>query len=192
MARAYHLARGESERWIVIARWGSYHGNTLGALDLSGRRPLRRPYEAWLGRGDRRDGGDPSRGPAALLHGDRDPEAILEVIEAGVDMFDCVLPTRTARTRSATTCAAGSICGTRATRATPDRSTPTATARRARASAGVPSAPREPERAPRLRLLSLHNLRFLLELTRDARDAIAGGEFAQFKRRALERLAWEA
>ena len=43
LARAYHLARGESERWIVYARWGSYHGNTLGALDLSGRRPLRRP-----------------------------------------------------------------------------------------------------------------------------------------------------
>ena len=50
MARAYHLARGEPERWIVIARWGSYHGNSLGALDLSGRRPLRRPYEGWLGR----------------------------------------------------------------------------------------------------------------------------------------------
>ena len=50
MARAYHLARRERERWIVIARWGSYHGNTLGALDLSGRKPLRRPYEGWLGR----------------------------------------------------------------------------------------------------------------------------------------------
>ncbi|MBA2701586.1 MAG: aspartate aminotransferase family protein [Chloroflexi bacterium] len=50
LARAYHLARGEAGRWTVIARWGSYHGNTLGALDLSGRRPLRRPYEAWLGR----------------------------------------------------------------------------------------------------------------------------------------------
>ncbi len=50
MARSYHLDRGESDRWIVVARWGSYHGNTLGALDLSGRRPLRRPYEAWLGR----------------------------------------------------------------------------------------------------------------------------------------------
>jgi adenosylmethionine-8-amino-7-oxononanoate aminotransferase len=50
LARAYHLARGESDRWIVISRWGSYHGNTLGALDLSGRRPLRRPYESWLGR----------------------------------------------------------------------------------------------------------------------------------------------
>lgn len=50
MARAYHAARGETDRWIVIGRWGSYHGNTLGALDVSGRRPLRRPYEAWLGR----------------------------------------------------------------------------------------------------------------------------------------------
>jgi adenosylmethionine-8-amino-7-oxononanoate aminotransferase len=50
LARAYHLARGEAERWTVIARWGSYHGNTLGALDVSGRPPLRRPYEGWLGR----------------------------------------------------------------------------------------------------------------------------------------------
>src|SRR5262249_36841084 len=32
-----------------------------------------------------------------------DPEGVLEVIEAGVDMFDCVLPTRTARTGSALT-----------------------------------------------------------------------------------------
>jgi adenosylmethionine-8-amino-7-oxononanoate aminotransferase len=50
LARSYHVARGDSERWIVFARWGSYHGNSLGALDLSGRKPLRRPYEAWLGR----------------------------------------------------------------------------------------------------------------------------------------------
>ncbi|HEV8401773.1 MAG TPA: aminotransferase class III-fold pyridoxal phosphate-dependent enzyme [Candidatus Limnocylindrales bacterium] len=50
LARAYHIARGEPDRWIVYARWGSYHGNTLGALDLSGRKPLRRPYEGWLGR----------------------------------------------------------------------------------------------------------------------------------------------
>jgi hypothetical protein len=50
LVRAYHAARGDSERWIVIARWGSYHGNTLGALDLSGRKLLRRPYESWLGR----------------------------------------------------------------------------------------------------------------------------------------------
>jgi adenosylmethionine-8-amino-7-oxononanoate aminotransferase len=50
LVRSYHLARGEPDRLVVFARWGSYHGNTLGALDLSGRKSLRRPYEAWLGR----------------------------------------------------------------------------------------------------------------------------------------------
>jgi hypothetical protein len=50
LARAYHLARGEADRLVVFSRWGSYHGNTIGALDLSGRKPLRRPYEGWLGR----------------------------------------------------------------------------------------------------------------------------------------------
>ena len=49
MARAYHLARGEPERSIIIARGSSYHGNTRGALDISGRESLRRPYETWLG-----------------------------------------------------------------------------------------------------------------------------------------------
>jgi adenosylmethionine-8-amino-7-oxononanoate aminotransferase len=48
MARAYHLARGE-DRWRVIGRRGSYHGNTRGALDVGGRGPLRRPYLPWLG-----------------------------------------------------------------------------------------------------------------------------------------------
>jgi adenosylmethionine-8-amino-7-oxononanoate aminotransferase len=48
MARAYHLARGE-DRWRVIGRRGSYHGNTRGALDVGGREPLRRPYLPWLG-----------------------------------------------------------------------------------------------------------------------------------------------
>ncbi len=50
LARSIQIARGETARWGVISRWSSYHGNTLGALDLSGRKPLRRPYEGWLGR----------------------------------------------------------------------------------------------------------------------------------------------
>lgn len=50
MARAYQLARGRPQRTTVLARDGSYHGNTLGALDLSGRPALRQPYEPWLGR----------------------------------------------------------------------------------------------------------------------------------------------
>jgi adenosylmethionine-8-amino-7-oxononanoate aminotransferase len=50
LTRAFHLARGEPERTVVIGRLGSYHGNTLGALDASGRQLLRAPYEPWLGR----------------------------------------------------------------------------------------------------------------------------------------------
>jgi adenosylmethionine-8-amino-7-oxononanoate aminotransferase len=50
MARAYHLAAGQPGRVTVIARRSSYHGNTLGALDLSGKEPLRKPYTPWLGR----------------------------------------------------------------------------------------------------------------------------------------------
>jgi len=48
LARAYHLARGEAERTLVVARHLSYHGNTRGALAVSGRPRLRGPYEPWL------------------------------------------------------------------------------------------------------------------------------------------------
>jgi adenosylmethionine-8-amino-7-oxononanoate aminotransferase len=68
LARAYHLARGESERTVVIARWSSYHGNTLGALDLSGREPLRRPYEPWLGRFRHVSAAYPYRAGEATAH----------------------------------------------------------------------------------------------------------------------------
>jgi adenosylmethionine-8-amino-7-oxononanoate aminotransferase len=50
MARTYHLAKGRPGRSIVIGRRGSYHGNTVGALDASGKEPLRKPYTPWLGR----------------------------------------------------------------------------------------------------------------------------------------------
>jgi len=49
LARTYHVARGEGSRHKIIARWSSYHGNTRGSLDASGREPLRRPYAPWLG-----------------------------------------------------------------------------------------------------------------------------------------------
>jgi queuine tRNA-ribosyltransferase len=41
-----------------------------------------------------------------------------------------------------------------------------------------------------LRLLSLHNLRFVIELTDGARQAIERGRFADYKRRRLEAPAW--
>jgi adenosylmethionine-8-amino-7-oxononanoate aminotransferase len=50
MARAYHLAKGRAGRSLVIGRRNAYHGNTIGALDASGKAPLRKPYTPWLGR----------------------------------------------------------------------------------------------------------------------------------------------
>jgi adenosylmethionine-8-amino-7-oxononanoate aminotransferase len=50
LARAYHLARGDERRSVIVARRNSYHGNTLGALDASGKEVLRAPYAPWLGR----------------------------------------------------------------------------------------------------------------------------------------------
>jgi adenosylmethionine-8-amino-7-oxononanoate aminotransferase len=48
LTRAYHLARGEPERHKVVGRSFSYHGNTLGALSLSGRPTLQAPYAPLL------------------------------------------------------------------------------------------------------------------------------------------------
>lgn len=68
MVRAYWLAQGEPERTVVVGRWGSYHGNTLGALDLSGRAGLRRPYEPWLGRFEHVSAAYPYRAGLAGAH----------------------------------------------------------------------------------------------------------------------------
>ena len=48
LARQIQMARGESERNIVISRSMSYHGMTLGALAVSGRPGLRTPYLSML------------------------------------------------------------------------------------------------------------------------------------------------
>src|SRR5438046_1928575 len=48
LARAYHLARGQPGRHKVIGRSIGYHGNTLGALALSGRPTLQAPYAPLL------------------------------------------------------------------------------------------------------------------------------------------------
>jgi hypothetical protein len=50
LARSYHVARGEETRSLVIGRYASYHGNSLGALDVGGKEALKRPYASWLGR----------------------------------------------------------------------------------------------------------------------------------------------
>ncbi len=48
MARQYHLEEGDKTRYKVVARWQSYHGNTLGALSMSGNIARRRRYVPML------------------------------------------------------------------------------------------------------------------------------------------------
>jgi adenosylmethionine-8-amino-7-oxononanoate aminotransferase len=48
LARQYWLARGREGKYRVIGRWPSYHGNSLGALSISGRPAARAPYRPLL------------------------------------------------------------------------------------------------------------------------------------------------
>jgi queuine tRNA-ribosyltransferase len=119
-----------------------------------------------------------------------DPEGILEVVARGVDMFDCVLPTRTARTGSALTWEGRLNLRNAAYRVDP---------RPLDADCDCPACERFSRAYVRhlvtqrevlgLRLLSLHNLRFVLDLTARARAAIERGTFASFRDEALARLA---
>ncbi len=118
-----------------------------------------------------------------------DIEGILGVVAAGIDMFDCVLPTRTARTGSALT-ATGRM-NLRNARYTRDP-------RPLEAGCGCPACTGfsrafirhliNQEEILGLRLLSLHNLWLIHRLTAGARDAIVRGSFAEFRAEALSRL----
>jgi queuine tRNA-ribosyltransferase len=121
-----------------------------------------------------------------------DAEGIVEVVASGIDMFDCVLPTRTARTGSALT-AAGRL-NLRNARFARDP-------RPIEDECGCPACRRFSRAYVRhlvtqqeilgLRLLSLHNLWFVLDLTARARTAIERGTFPNFRREVLARLARE-
>ena len=118
-----------------------------------------------------------------------DPEGILRAIAAGVDMFDCVLPTRLGRTGAAMT-STGRLNLRNAGFARDPRpldeacGCPTC-ARFSRAYIRHLVAQRE---MLGMRLLSVHNIAFLLALAADAREAIANGRFDDFLDAALQRL----
>lgn len=48
LARQYHVARGETGRHKMLARWQSYHGVTIATLSLSGRTSWRAPYDPYM------------------------------------------------------------------------------------------------------------------------------------------------
>jgi queuine tRNA-ribosyltransferase len=164
-----------------IAELG-FDGNALGGLAIGEARDEMLDTTAWA---------------TQLLPEDRpryfmgigDPAGVLEVIERGIDMFDCVLPTRNARTGSALTwegqlnIKAGKFAGD---------------PRPLDEDCGCPACTRFTRAYVRhllnqqeilgLRLLSLHNLRFVLDLVAGARAAIERGELRSYKEDALARL----
>jgi queuine tRNA-ribosyltransferase len=158
-------------------------GHALGGLSVGESRRLMLETTAWA---------------APLLPTDRpryfmgigDPEGILEVVERGIDMFDCVLPTRTARTGSALTWEGRlNLRNARFARDARPLDEGCACPACSRFSRAYLRHLVNQEELLGLRLLSLHNLRFLLELTAGARAAIERGELGPYKAEALERLA---
>jgi queuine tRNA-ribosyltransferase len=184
----FGIAQGASDpelRRRSIAELGEldFDGYALGGLAIGEERGEMFDTTAW--------GAEllPADKPRYFM-GIGDPEGILEVIERGVDMFDCVLPTRTARTGSALTWE-GRLNLRNARFARDPRPLDEGCGCQACAmfSRAYIRHLVNQEELLGLRLLSLHNLRFVLELTANARAAIEQGRLAAYKSEALGRLA---
>jgi queuine tRNA-ribosyltransferase len=159
-----------------------FDGHALGGLSVGEDRAVMLDTVGWS---------------APLLPADRpryfmgigDPVGVLEVIERGVDLFDCVLPTRLGRTGSALTWE-GRL-NLRNARFARDPE-PLQQDCPCRACSGYSRAYLRhlvnQQELLGLILLSEHNVRFLLDLTAGARAAIERGELRTFKEAALERL----
>jgi queuine tRNA-ribosyltransferase len=120
-----------------------------------------------------------------------DPAGILEVVARGVDLFDCVLPTRTARTGSALTWSGRlNLRNARYIRDPRPLEEDCACPACSRFSRAYVRHLVTQSEILGLRLLSLHNLWFVLDLTARARAAIERGTFTAFRRDALARLAY--
>jgi queuine tRNA-ribosyltransferase len=159
-----------------------FDGLALGGLSVGEERELMLDTVGWS---------------APLLPADRpryfmgigDPIGILEVVERGIDMFDCVLPTRLGRTGSALT-REGRLNLRNARFARDprplDEDCPCSACQRF-SRAYLRHLINQQELFG-LILLSEHNVRFLLDLTAGARAAIERGELAAYKAAVLDRL----
>ncbi|MGZ5020472.1 MAG: tRNA guanosine(34) transglycosylase Tgt, partial [Chthoniobacterales bacterium] len=111
------------------------------------------------------------------------PPQMIEMVARGVDMFDCVLPTRLARNGTAFT-AAGSLNLKNAEFALQKGPIEDGCACPAcrEFSRGYIRHLIKAEEILGLRLITLHNLHFYLELMNRARGAIENGTFEEFRR----------
>jgi queuine tRNA-ribosyltransferase len=160
-----------------------FDGNAIGGLAIGETRDAMFETTGWVTELLPRD-------KPRYFMGIGDPEGILEVIARGVDMFDCVLPTRIARTGSALTWEGRlNLRNTRFARDPRplDEECPCPACTRF-TRAYVRHLVNQQEILG-FRLLSVHNLRFLLDLTAGARAAIGRGELGSYTAAALARLA---
>jgi queuine tRNA-ribosyltransferase len=174
--------RGRSVEEITAL---DFDGYALGGLSVGEPRPEMVDAVEWA---------------APLLPADRpryfmgigDPEGILDVIARGVDMFDCVLPTRMGRTGTAMT-SHGRLNLRNARFARDERPLDERCACPAckRFSRAYIRHLVNQQELLGLRLLSLHNIRFLLDVTLEARSAIECGTLADFTVQMRLRLEGE-
>lgn len=160
-----------------------FDGLALGGFSVG--EPIPRMYEALANVAHRLD---PER-PRYLM-GVGTPKDLLEGIEHGVDMFDCVLPTRNARNGQALT-RFGKVVIKQAKYKLdklpidPECTCPACAGGFAR---GYLRHLYIAGEILSLRLLSIHNLHFYGELMAGARAAISERRFATFKRDAIDRM----
>ena len=180
----FGIAQGGSDRELrtrsIAELTGlDFDGYALGGLSVGEPRPEMLDTVGWAAPLL------PAEKPRYFM-GIGDPEGILEVIARGVDMFDCVLPTRLGRTGTALTSHGRlnlrNAQFMRDPRPLDERCSCPACTRFSRAY--IRHLVNQQELLG-LRLLSLHNLRHLLDLTAGARAAIQAGRLADFIANAL-------
>ena len=73
LARQYHKANGEPERYKIISRKVAYHGTTMGALSATGLPSFKAPFEPLL------------QGFAHVANTQQDPEGAADAIEEAIE-----------------------------------------------------------------------------------------------------------
>jgi queuine tRNA-ribosyltransferase len=201
-AVAAHRAAGEPGALFGIVQGGAHEAlrrravEAVGALDLPGHAigglAVGEPKPLMYDITELVAGLLPPDRPRYLM-GVGKPADLVEAVARGVDLFDCVLPTRNARNGQAFTADGPlNISNARFTRdpAPLDDQCPCEACRRfSRAYLRHLFMARE---LLAYRLLTLHNLTFYLGLMRDMREAVARGGFGRFRSRFLERYGVES
>jgi queuine tRNA-ribosyltransferase len=128
-------------------------------------------------------------GAPRYLMGVGTPEDLIEAVSRGVDMFDCVLPTRNGRTGGAFTSRGKlNIRNARFARDTePLDADCSCSVCRRYSRAYLRHLYQTGEMLAAI-LISHHNLAFFLDLMRKVRDAIKFGAFSRFRKEFLEKL----